>query len=145
MISELNLSTYLHYFHKNYTFNKMQHYNQYRTANHRYDPLDSTIPEIRVVKLLPSEDFATPIQCQLLNRPLYDKKKIMISMRRYHMYGVLRVLSQRYFWTVNFIWSLGTSRWPCVISVFLLHSERSRSTRSALTRMTKSKGASRSD
>lgn len=39
------------------------------TQTHLYAPLNFAIPEIRVVKLLPSEDFAAPIQCQLLNRP----------------------------------------------------------------------------
>lgn len=37
---------------------------------HLFAPLDSAVPEIRVVRLLPSEDFNAPIQCQLANRPL---------------------------------------------------------------------------
>jgi hypothetical protein len=41
------------------------------TKTHLYAPLDSTITEIRVIRLLSSEDFAAPIQCQFLDRPLY--------------------------------------------------------------------------
>lgn len=54
----------------------MQHSLQHGTAkqSHLYATLDSTIPEIRVVKLLPSEDLAAPIQCQLSSRPLHSKE-----------------------------------------------------------------------
>lgn len=41
---------------------------------HIYAPLDSAVPEIRVVKLLPSEDFGSPIQCQLSNRHSHGEK-----------------------------------------------------------------------
>lgn len=53
----------------------MQHSIQSGTAMvaHLYAPLNSSIPEIRVVHLLPSEDFAAPIHCQLSNRPLYGE------------------------------------------------------------------------
>lgn len=43
------------------------------TLAHLYAPLNSSVPEIRVVHLLPCEDFAAPIRCQLSNRPLYSR------------------------------------------------------------------------
>lgn len=43
------------------------------TLAHLYTPLHSSVPEIRVVQLLPSEDFAAPIHCKLSNRPLYGR------------------------------------------------------------------------
>jgi hypothetical protein len=36
----------------------------------QYKSLNSTVPEIRLLLLLPSENFNTPIECRLIHRPL---------------------------------------------------------------------------
>lgn len=37
-----------------------------------YTALDPQLPEIRVLKLLPSASFDAPLECRLVHRPLYD-------------------------------------------------------------------------
>lgn len=43
------------------------------THSRLYAPLNPKTPEIRVVKLLPSQDFNAPIECELSHRPLYSE------------------------------------------------------------------------